>query len=161
MNQIDNIMALADEYAEAAVQWSRKVESDPTSRAAIVGTDAHCQALRAAIEAALTPGEPVAWMDKYGVLYQELSDVLPTDIPLYTAPQPQRESKPLFADLIAQHSGLAEELAALDAPQPQQWVGLTDEELDGIYAANGGTRTRRQIAAAIEAKLREKNGGGV
>jgi hypothetical protein len=37
------------------------------------------------------------------------------------------------------------------------WVGLTDEELDGIYAANGGTRTRKQIAAAIEAKLKEKN----
>ncbi len=39
----------------------------------------------------------------------------------------------------------------------RQWVGLTEEELDGIYAANGGTRTRKQIAAAIEAKLKGKN----
>ncbi len=38
-----------------------------------------------------------------------------------------------------------------------KWVGLTEEELDGIYAANGGTRTRKQIAAAIEAKLKGKN----
>jgi len=42
-------------------------------------------------------------------------------------------------------------------PPRREWVGLTDEELEVIYAANGGTRTRRQIAAAIEAKLKEKN----
>jgi len=53
MDKIDNIMALADQYAEAAVQWSRKVESEPTSRVAIVGTDAHRQTLRAAVEQTL------------------------------------------------------------------------------------------------------------
>ena len=52
-----------------------------------------------------------------------------------------------------------EALAYYTTPPAAQrsWVGLTDEELDGIYAANGGTRTRKQIASAIEAKLKEKN----
>lgn len=56
------------------------------------------------------------------------------------------------------------------APQPQrEWVGLTDEEIafcrfearveSGPFKRDGTTTTR--LARAIEAKLREKNGGGV
>lgn len=54
--------------------------------------------------------------------------------------------------------------------QPQrEWVGLTDEEIafcrfearveSGPFKRDGTTTTR--LARAIEAKLREKNGGGV
>ena len=51
MNQIDNIMALADEWAdECAGCDSEHLAAGSVRR----------QALRAAIEAALTPGEPVA-----------------------------------------------------------------------------------------------------
>jgi hypothetical protein len=37
------------------------------------------------VEAALKPGEPVAWRDKYGVIYEQVEIVLPTDTPLYAA----------------------------------------------------------------------------
>jgi hypothetical protein len=43
--------------------------------------------------------------------------------------------------------------------EKKPWVGLTDKELGAIYARNEVTRTRRQIHQAVEAKLREKNGG--
>jgi hypothetical protein len=39
----------------------------------------------------------------------------------------------------------------------KEWVGLTDEELDAIYAGGDGTRTLRQIYQTIEAKFKEKN----
>ena len=49
------------------------------------------------------------------------------------------------------------------APQSKPWVGLTDETLDDVYfCAEGGTtplETWREQARAIEAKLKEKNGG--
>ena len=41
--------------------------------------------------------------------------------------------------------------------KPFEWQGLTDEEIDEIYAGEGGTRTRRRIVRLIEAKLKEKN----
>ena len=51
--------------------------------------------------------------------------------------------------------------------QPErEWVGLTDDEIwkdDGIMAANSGYgatfETLRELAHAIEAKLKEKNNG--
>jgi hypothetical protein len=42
-------------------------------------------------------------------------------------------------------------------PLKPEWQGLTDEEIDEIYAGEGGTRTRRRIVRLIEAKLKEKN----
>lgn len=46
----------------------------------------------------------------------------------------------------------------------REWVGLTDDEIwkdDGIMAANSGYgatfKTLRELARAIEAKLKEKN----
>ena len=44
-----------------------------------------------------------------------------------------------------------------DAWFAKPWVGLTDEELDAIYAGGDGTRTLRQIYQTIEAKFKEKN----
>jgi neutral trehalase len=115
MNQIDNIMALADEYASSK-RWYERDE------------------LRAAIEAALGSGEPVAyrqWNSDEGYWYYgDASCAEKDDELLYTA------------------------------PQPQQWVGLTDEERGQIINANFGTGLWL-MAKDIEAKLREKNGGGV
>jgi DnaJ-class molecular chaperone len=54
---------------------------------------------------------------------------------------------------VCEGSGVFEDTT----PPQRTWVGLTLEELDAIYAGNEGTRTRRQIYQAIEAKLKEKN----
>ena len=50
------------------------------------------------------------------------------------------------------------------APPQREWVGLTDDEIwkdDGIMAANSGYgatfETLRELARAIEVKLKEKN----
>ncbi len=93
-------------------------------------------ALRAAIEQA---EKPVAWMYDFMADNEVIRDWI-----TQSQDDIRRENgfnvRPLYA-------------------APRQWVGLTDEELDAIYAANGGTRTRRQIARAIEAKLKGKNHG--
>ena len=48
-------------------------------------------------------------------------------------------------------------------PQSAAWVGLTDEEIDSVF--DGVTEEKpmwwRRYARAVEAKLRERNGGGV
>jgi hypothetical protein len=43
----------------------------------------------------------------------------------------------------------------------QEWKGLTDEEIHDCFQNRGSDKlkTRKLIAAAIEAKLKEKNGG--
>ena len=61
MNQIEQLMELADEYAENAA-WDRSTDDSDKQRSA----------LRAAIEQALTPGEPVAWLELCRRLYVEL-----------------------------------------------------------------------------------------
>jgi hypothetical protein len=141
MKTIDNIMKLARECEFVAG------DSEAYDRCR--------QALRTAIEQALTPGEPTAWLESpYGSIRMNPNmrmDFPPQSlkwrIPLYTAPQPQRE-----------------------------WVGLTPDErdalvqradalLDHIYeygTASEGIRPRlKSLFTAVEAKLREKNGGGV
>ena len=49
----------------------------------------------------------------------------------------QSQGEPLFADLIAQHDGLAEELAAMDKPQgePVAWMYESDGYLSHHPAA--------------------------
>ena len=55
--------------------------------------------------------------------------------------------------------------AKLAPPPKREWVGLTDETLDDVYfCVEGGTtplETWREQARAIEAKLKEKNGGAI
>jgi hypothetical protein len=85
--------------------------------------------LRAAIEAALKPREPVAyryWDVEGGWRYGEACYAEKDDELLYTA-----------------------------APQPQQWVGLTETDL-----ANCDT-DEYETARRWERLLRERNGGGV
>ena len=43
----------------------------------------------------------------------------------------------------------------------REWVGLTEEEMETLYYGNADTitGTERNFGRAIEAKLKEKNGG--
>jgi hypothetical protein len=43
-------------------------------------------ALREALAQPAPVQEPVAWMDKYGEIYKDVPEVLPTDTPIYTTP---------------------------------------------------------------------------
>ncbi len=67
---------------------------------------------------------------------------------------------PLIEQVLVKKLGQAMTFAAEELIQPKrQWVGLTDEEIyemadDGVFLGNV-----KEIARAIEAKLREKNGG--
>lgn len=77
--------------------------------------------------------------------------------PLYTAP-PQRE-------WMEQERAVGYREGHQAALKQRVWQGLTDHEIwkdDGIMAANSGYgatfETLRELARAIEAKLREKNG---
>ncbi len=139
MNQIDNIMALAQVFASAWALAGGRFDSGDGFEIA----EQEKQALRAAIEQALAvqpKQEPVAWMcTETKVLYDhDTSEVdrfhgfKPT-VPLYTTPQPQRE-----------------------------WVGLTDEQIrqsaDRCDEGQEDTEFTLAFARAIEAKLREKNG---
>jgi hypothetical protein len=94
-------------------------------------------------EKALTPGEPAAWMFEQqaarsssgiGGWDKKVLFCKPAEDPFV----PKRNITPLYA-----------------APQPQQWVGLTETDL-----ANCDT-TEYETARHWERLLREKNGGGV
>jgi hypothetical protein len=45
--------------------------------------------------------EPVAWMDKYGEIYKDVTEVLSTDTPLYTTPP---AAQPAVPDAITDNS---------------------------------------------------------
>ena len=79
----------------------------------------------------ITPSEqePVAWMDEYG-------DVLSAS--------------------VVDGSGLRN-IPLYTAPPQREWVGLTDDEVWDAYEK--GMYEEMWFARAIEAKLREKNGG--
>lgn len=98
---------------------------------------------RAAIEQMRVADEPVAWLYQIKPdgnmavslqMMQSIDHEHVRETPLYTHPQPKRK-----------------------------WVGLTDEEIHDIYdhvakqEPYSGAVTRRNVARAIEAKLREKN----
>ena len=74
--------------------------------------------------------EPIAWM----VYMLDGKSVCVTDNP---------------ADFTPKHRALP----LYTTPPQRKWVGLTDEERDEICLGD------ESIARAIEAKLREKNGG--
>ena len=87
---------------------------------------------------------------------------LPVGTKLYTTPQPQQKFE----------STCSETLRAQGKPHPRtckkcgrgpcvgkpqrEWVGLTDEEIQFIYADSGYNEIE-MFASAIEAKLKEKN----
>jgi hypothetical protein len=65
---------------------------------------------------------------------------------------------PLIEDVLVKKLYQALEVVVSEIKPPRkEWVGLTDEELNLIYAE---PQTHvGQYARAIEAKLKEKNGG--
>ena len=78
--------------------------------------------------------EPVAWLVTYGglthVAYTQPTQVVDTHYqPLYKSPK-------------------------------HTWVGLTDEEMETLYYGNADSYgTERNFGRAVEAALKEKNGG--
>lgn len=141
-NQVETIMALADEYLLAQTKYGVFAEEVGKVK----------DELRQALEAALKPGEPIKFLanatrfkmsffqneDGEGnqtagthvTCFEAFEDELdgrwvalvPAEDDCHikrTAPPAQTPTKGLFIDLIAQHPGLAEELKAIDdAPMP-------------------------------------------
>ena len=144
MDQIDKIMTIAEHYAMGS--WHRKPVAEIEKRK---------EALRTAIEQALTPRVPVAWM--YDFLNSDDRDEVIRNWITQDYADIEREKgfnvRPLYI-----------------RPPKREWVGLTDEELrDALRECPHDTvenlRVRwpyaKDFARAIEAKLKEKNGGGV
>ena len=77
----------------------------------------------------------------------------------HCCPQPKQE--PDFWALFDENQRLRAELKFNTTP-PQQWVGLTDDEIKEIIGPWGDTPIKgytRKLFDQIETKLREKNGG--
>lgn len=117
------------------------LEAPDTRKAFYAGWDA-------AIEQALTPGEPVAFLHDDGHwthakteagrrLSERLTFAGSPKIGVYTAPQPPQ--------------------------QTAEWADLPPEEIKALVNLPGAGRPRTAIemAYAVQAKLRQKNGGGV
>ena len=151
----------------------------------------------AAIEQALTPGEPEYDKTELNAFVQDLYDSKrlegkhghyetlfhcvhqaikrvcgepeKRDLLYATVAMQEREAQRI-ENIVGTLEQIKQEKLALlaAAPQPQrEWVSLTDEEINEAY---GDARVKwghiphddvARIARAIEAKLREKNGGGV
>jgi hypothetical protein len=91
-----------------------------------------------------SPVEPVAWVTGFYAgrcVIQTINPaaILPVGIALYTAPQP--------VPVKTYHDGKPWPVA------PKPWVGLTDEEMEDLWAIHSGLPLYR----AIEQRLKEKN----
>lgn len=94
------------------------------------------QALRQAL--AQPEQEPVAWADKVGA-------VIPHSHKLFQPDLLKDYTRPLYT-----------------APLKREWVGLTEEELEplcDLWKVSYGSVYVDEFARAIEAKLKERNGG--
>lgn len=144
MNPIDNIMALADEYADAGIY-------EPAARLR--------QALRAAIEQALGQGEPVigtkAWFDPAtgAVITQNL---YPSDV--YTAPEPQPKQEPFATMTVTKNMGAqfkfnrshillpGQVFYVYTTPQPQpKQEPLTDEKIQDLLKKGNPTAEEMRL----------------
>lgn len=79
----------------------------------------------------------------------------------------QEAITPLIEQVLVKKLGQAMSFAAGELVQPKrEWVGLTDEEIRMLIPPDNGWKYEIgygeaiEFARAIEAKLREKNGGG-
>lgn len=117
-------------------------------------------ALRQALEQQPN-GEPVAWdvFSKHGRIYFSIGnqsfpvDYTPEDEPDCSAGQ----AAVWYMDLLRHALRRLSE----NHPQPAAWVGLTDDDISTLYIAwdEMPGASWADFARAIEAKLREKNGG--
>ena len=103
--------------------------------------------------------EPVAWM--HNVIEGNVITHIPADIgrhpdrwtPLYTAPC---QTCQLLAMAVMNDQTYHEKVIP-----KREWVGLTDEEINSVRYQRDWTAfwTDTTFARAIEAKLKDKNGG--
>ncbi|MBS4019955.1 MAG: hypothetical protein KGZ68_17170, partial [Dechloromonas sp.] len=129
--------------------------------------------------------EPVAWChlqyNEDGTYFADCLQYYPDsygNTPLYTAPQPAKpaEQEPVAVVVDAYDTPGLQWLCQhppkcgdrlYTAPQPPQqtaeWADLPPEEIKALVNLPGAGRPRTAIemAYAVQAKLREKNGGGV
>jgi hypothetical protein len=80
-------------------------------------------------------------------LMQMALDALETEAKIYMASDPEDGPPESMVEAI-------KTLRARLAQPEREWVGLTDEELNEIFWLS---RYRKDLARAIEAKLKEKN----
>jgi len=101
-------------------------------------------------------GQPVAWMHNF------IENNVITHIPANIGRHPDRWTA-LYKDPTPCKTCQALAMAVMndqtyhEKVTPKQWVGLTDEEKEKLVEAFYGTDIQR--LEAIEAKLKEKNGG--
>ena len=118
--------------------------------------------------------EPIAWINYFDgwsapddkTLDWHKDNNASRSIPLYAVPQRQPEPEPVawwhdrgeVVDLNVSGRGTP----LYFAPPQREWVGLTDEEIKGLVHLIDWTAgwTYGDFARTIEAKLKEKNGGG-
>lgn len=170
---------------ESAQQVLEAVEADlklfniPTTARLLEAIKALRQALEAeqttTEDSSVVQDEPAAWIEHEWCgsglrhLHFERREpsvrdevMLPVWTPLYTRPQPN------WWYLVGENQRLRAELKFNTDPQlAPQWVGLTDEDRRAVFeslpnALEGFLKLWGWLhfAKAVEAKLREKNGGG-
>ena len=138
---------------EAMQMALEALESDPISHAGLVSRKQAITALRQALE---TEQEPVAWMHNF------ITGNVITHIPADIGRHPERWTA-LYKDPTPCKTCQALAMAVMndqtyhEKVTPKQWVGLTDEEKEKLVEAFYGTDIQR--LEAVEAKLKEKNGG--
>ncbi len=174
MNQIENIMALADDHAD----WREAKGQDH------IASKQSRQALRAAIEQALTPGEPVAqlgdgvlWCDTCRSVQETTHHTNPNDRdvwckgeakwlqgPFYTtplAPQPQPKQEPQLTLETAPPGTKAPSFgggAWMKTERGWQWNGGTRSP-GSTFPRPGGDWDGRLIAPQQQPEKRPQNCG--
>ena len=118
-------------------------------------------ALRQAIEQA-EKQEPVAWMYKGNFHDFDPSEWASPEFvvtPLYTAP-PKREQEPVNTMPTKIVGPNLEQILNAAGFYKREWVGLTDEDTANICMQSDINNWHdEQVIDAVEAKLKEKNGG--
>jgi hypothetical protein len=120
-------MSTLREAAQAVVD----AFADPNARANLRGHWLHLSDCITALRAALAQQEPVAWLLTGG-----------TDVYLASEFSPGSEHEHEWTPLYTH-------------PPRREWVGLTEEEVNALWASHD--KTGEQITRAIEQALKERN----
>jgi len=161
MNKIDLIID--------ALELARNEIHDPT-----LWTDKVDKALAAARELQAEKQEPVAWMNKHGLITRALYTPDESWTPLYTAPLQTEKQEPvayrkeahgMWFYIEKKPSPPNDDYAPLyTAPPRKEWVGLTDDKMhkiiDNCTPDDAAQEELNDFARAVrfaEAELKEKN----